>query len=118
MNEEIKAEAIEVFGRFPLAKEVFVTDDVQAFLKEDRAKLHGLDYIKVLRTDVMPLENVETQDEETKDKSKPGKKSADELIALVPTIETIAELEDLEKGEKRATVLAAITARKEELTTK
>lgn len=118
MNEEIKAEAIEVFERFPLAKEVFVTEDVQAFLKEDRAKLHGKDYVKVLRTEVIPMEQEVTQDDETKDKAKPGKKSAEELIALVPSIETIAELEELEKAEKRATVLAAIKVRKEELTTK
>lgn len=118
MNENIIAEAKEVLERYPLAKQVFVTNDLQAFLHEDKAKLHGKDYVKVLRTDVISLEKEETQDDETKDKTKPGKKSAEELILLMPSIETIAELEELEKGEKRATVIAAIKVRKEELTTK
>lgn len=111
MNQEIKNEAIAVFKNYPNAKEVFVTADGQAFLKKDRAILHNVDFETVKRSVVMPAET-------TEDTDAPVKKTAAELIEFIQNVETIEELDALEKGEKRATVLAAITARKEALTTK
>lgn len=109
MNEKIKAAAQEVFERFPLAKEVFVTSDEQAFLKEDRARLHDKDFTTVKRSEVIADENT----------IKPVKKSAEELIAFVSTCEVMEELDTIiTGGEKRATVVAAIAARKVELTPK
>jgi hypothetical protein len=112
MNQKIKDEAIAVFEQYPLAKVVYVTPDVQAFLKEDRARIHNKDFVTVKRSDVI--------EEKKEDKSlKDGKKSAEELIAFAATAETIAELDAiLDAGEKRATVVAAFNARKEELTPK
>jgi hypothetical protein len=106
MNPEIKKAAIAVFEQYPTAKELFITPDEQAFLKEDRARMHNKDYEKVKRSDVI-------------DAPKEGstvKKNAAELIEFIPTVETLEELEALETGEKRPTVLAAIATRKEELT--
>jgi hypothetical protein len=115
MNQNIKDAAIDVFERFPLAKEVFVTTDEQAFLKEDRARMHDKDFVKVKRSEVM---SEEKENEPTKD-GKPAKKSAEELIAFAATCELTEELDAiLESGEKRATVVAAIAARKEVLTPK
>lgn len=110
MNQEIKNEAIAVFGQYPLAKEVFITPDIQAFLKEDRARIHNKDFVTVKRSDVIVGEEKETK------APKEGKKSADELIAFASTA-TVEELDAiLEAGEKRATVVAAFAARKLELT--
>lgn len=106
MNQEIKNEAIAVFEQYPSAKVVFITPDAQAFLKEDRARIHNKDFVTVKRSDVI---------EEKKEVSV-VKRTAAELIEFIPTIETLEELGALEVGEKRATVLAAITARKLELT--
>lgn len=53
MNKEIKTEAIAVFEKYTLAKEVFITPDGQAFLKEDRARMHNKDYETVKRSDVI-----------------------------------------------------------------
>lgn len=112
MNQEIKNEAIAVFTQYPLAKVVFITPDVQAFLKEDRARIHNKDYQTVKRSDVIEEKPAATAD-------KPVKKTAEELIAFAATAETIEELDAiLEAGEKRVTVVAAIEARKLELTTK
>ena len=112
MKQEIIDEAIAVFTQYPLAKEVFITPDLQGFLKEDRARMHDKDYVKVKRSDVMG----EIATPKSKD-SKPEKKSAEELIAYAATAETIEELDAiLAAGEKRATVVAAFTARKSELT--
>lgn len=108
MNQKIKNEAIAVFENYPNAKEVFVTPDGQAFLKEDRARLHNVDFETVKRSDVMP--------EETTEDTATVKTTAADLIAAMPTVETIEELDAFEKGEKRATVLAAIAARRAELT--
>jgi hypothetical protein len=52
MNPEIKA-AIAVFEQHPTAKELFITPDEQAFLKEDRARMHNKDYQTVKRSDVI-----------------------------------------------------------------
>jgi hypothetical protein len=115
MNDKIKAAAIEVFERFPLAKEVFVTTDEQAFLKEDRARMHDKDFTAVKRSEVMADEKADEGDKA----GKPAKKSAEELIAFATTCESIKELDAIiASGEKRATVLAAIATRKEELTPK
>lgn len=112
MKQEIIDEAIAVFTQYPLAKEVFITPDLQGFLKEDRARMHDKDYVKVKRSDVMG----EIATPKSKD-SKPEKKSAEELIAYAATAQTIEELDAiLVAGEKRATVVAAFTARKLELT--
>jgi hypothetical protein len=112
MKQEIIDEAIAVFTQYPLAKEVFITPDLQGFLKEDRARMHDKDYVKVKRSDVMG----EIATPKSKD-SKPEKKSAEELIAYAATAATIEELDAiLAAGEKRATVVAAFTARKSELT--
>lgn len=109
MNDTIKVAAQEVFERFPLAKEVFVTPDEQCFLKEDRARLHNKDVTTVKRSDVMEAEKT----------VKSVKKTAEELIAFSSTCESIDELDAIiAGGEKRATVIAAISARKEVLTTK
>lgn len=107
MNKEIKAEAIAVFEKYPLAKEVFITPDGQAFLKEDRARMHSKDYETVKRSEVI--------EEKTENTEATVKKTAPELIEFIPTLETIEELEALEKGEKRTTVLAAIATRKAQL---
>lgn len=114
MNQEIKDEAIAVFEQYPLAKEVFITPDIQAFLKEDRARIHNKDFVTVKRTDV-----IEEKKEPKEDKAPTAvKKSAEELIAFATTA-TVEELDAiLETGEKRATVVAAFSARKLELTPK
>lgn len=109
MNQEIKNEAIAVFKAYPLAKKVFVTADGQAFLKEDRARLHNKDFVTVNRADV-----IEAETEVKGDAS--AKKTAAELIEFIPTVETLEELEALAKGETRVTVLAAIEAQRTELT--
>lgn len=107
MNQEIKNEAIAVFEQYPLAKVVFITADAQAFLKEDRARIHNKDFVTVKRSDV-----IEEKKEATGDK-----KTAAELIAFAATAATIEELDViLAAGEKRATVVAAFEARKLELT--
>lgn len=107
MNQEIKNEAIAVFTQYPLAKVVFITPDAQAFLKEDRARIHNKDFVMVKRSDV-----IEEKKEVTGDK-----KPAAELIAYASTAETIEELDAiLAAGEKRATVVVAFEARKLELT--
>lgn len=106
MNQEIKNEAIAVFEQYPLAKVVFITADAQAFLKEDRARIHNKDFVTVKRSDVIEAKE-----------AKEGKKSAEELIAFAATTATIEELDAiLASGEKRATVVAAFAARKLELT--
>jgi hypothetical protein len=107
MNQEIKNEAIAVFEQYPLANVVFITPDCQAFLKEDRARIHNKDFETVKRSDVIVGK-----------KEAADKKTAAELIDFIPTVETLEELATLETGEKRATVLAAIAARKLELTPK
>jgi hypothetical protein len=113
MNQKIKNEAIAVFEQYPLAKVVYVTPDVQAFLKEDRARIHNKDFVTVKRSDVIEEKKEDKEDKTPKD----SKKSAEELIAFASTAETIAELDAiLEAGEKRATVVAAFAARKLELT--
>lgn len=104
MNQDTKKAALEVFERYPNAKEVYITPDNQAFLGEDRARLHNKEFTTVKRSEVV----------ETKEPA-PAKKSAEELIAFIPSCETIEELEALEKDETRKTVLAAIKTRKEEL---
>jgi hypothetical protein len=115
MNNEIKLAAIAVFENYPNAKEVFITPDEQAFLKEDRARMHNKDFTKVKRSEVMQ----EEKETEAAAAGKPVKKLAEELIAFVATCELIEELDAiLESGEKRATVVAAIAARKVELTHK
>jgi len=119
MNQEIKDEAIAVFEQYPLAKEVFITPDLQAFLREDRARIHNKDFVTVKRSDVIEEKKEDKGDKAPKDdkNSKVVKKSAEELIAFATTAETIAELDAiLDAGEKRATVVAAFVARKEELT--
>ncbi|MEO7977772.1 hypothetical protein [Flavobacterium sp.] len=118
MNPEIKKEAIEVFEQYPLAKVVFITPDIQAFLKEDRAKIHNKDYETVKRSQVI-AEPSEKKEVESKDSQvKEFKKSAEQLIAFATTAETVEELDIiLQAGEKRATVVAAFEARKLELTT-
>ncbi len=108
MNPEIKKAAIAVFEQYPTAKELFITPDEQAFLKEDRARMHNKDYQTVKRSDVI----------EAPKESSTVKKTAAELTEFIPTVETLEELATLETGEKRATVLAAIATRKEELTPK
>lgn len=110
MNQEIKTAAIAVFEQYPTAKEVFITPDEQAFLKEDRARMHNKDFVTVKRSEVI--------EEKKEDKApKEGKKSAEELITFAATAETIEELDAiLAAGEKRATVVAAFAARKLELT--
>ena len=113
MNQEIKTAAIAVFELYPNAKVVFITPDGQAFLKEDRARLHNKDYVTVKRSEVID----EPKDSKEDKAPKEGKKSAEELIAFAATAETIAELDTiLTAGEKRATVVAAFAARKLELT--
>lgn len=113
MKQEILDEAIAVFTQYPLAKEVFITPDLQGFLKEDRARMHDKDYVKVKRSDVNLGEKEATKSKD----SKTEKKSAEELIAYAATAATIEELDAiLAAGEKRATVVAAFTARKSELT--
>jgi hypothetical protein len=110
MNPEIKKAAIAVFENYPNAKELFITPDEQAFLKEDRARMHNKDYQTVKRSDVI---------EAPKEDKAPaaGKKSAEELIAFAAIAETIKELDAiLDAGEKRATVVAAFAARKLQLT--
>lgn len=115
MNQEIKDEAIAIFKQYPLAKVVFVTPDIQGFLKEDRARIHNKDFTTVKRSDVMPKEKEAGAD----DSDKKIKKSAQELIDFASTAETIAELDAiLEAGESRATVVSAFNARKEVLTSK
>jgi hypothetical protein len=115
MNEKIKAGAIAVFERYPLAKKVFITTDEQAFLSEDRARLHDKDFTTVKRSEVIE----EEKGDDTKKGDVKVKKSAEELISFAATAETIAELDEiLEAGEKRATVVAAFNARKEALTSK
>jgi hypothetical protein len=110
MNQKMKDAAIAVFENYPNAKEVFITTDTQAFLKEDRARLHDKDFTTVKRADV-----IEEKKEAAADK--PVKKSAEELIAFAATAETIEELDAiLAAGEKRATVVSAFVARKLELT--
>jgi len=112
MNQEIKNEAIAVFEQYPTAQKVFVTPDCQAFLKEDRARMHNKDYETVKRSDVMLSED----NEKKENKAKEGKKSAEELITFAATA-TIEEIDVIvNAGEKRATVLAAFDARKLELT--
>jgi hypothetical protein len=107
MNQEIKTAAIAVFEQYPLAKVVFITPDAQAFLKEDRARIHNKDFVTVKRSEV-----IEEKKEDTGDK-----KTAAELIAFAATAETIEELDAiLAAGEKRATVIAAFAAKKVELT--
>ncbi|MFE3848963.1 hypothetical protein ACFX5D_13405 [Flavobacterium sp. LB3P45] len=108
MNPEIKKAAIAVFEQYPTAKELFITPDEQAFLKEDRARMHNKDFVTVKRSDVI----------EVPKEGSAVKKTAAELIEFIPTVETLEELASLETGEKRATVLAAIATRKEELTPK
>jgi hypothetical protein len=113
MNQEIKKSAQEVFENYPNAKEVFVTPDAQAFLREDRARLHDKDFVTVKRSEVMEDEKADEGDKA----GKPAKKTAEELIAFATTCESIEELDAiLASGEKRTTVTAAITARKTELT--
>ncbi len=110
MNQKIKDAAIAVFENYPNAKEVFITTDTQAFLKEDRARLHDKDFTAVKRSDVI-------EEKKEADADKPVKKSAEELIAFAATAETIEELQAIiAAGEKRATVKAAFAARIEELT--
>jgi hydroxymethylpyrimidine pyrophosphatase-like HAD family hydrolase len=116
MNQEIKNEAIAVFTQYPLAKVVFITPDAQAFLKEDRARIHNKDFVTVKRSEVIE-EVIEEKDGKGDKAPKEAKKSAEELIAFAATAETIEELDAiLAAGEKRATVVAAFTARKLELT--
>jgi hypothetical protein len=109
MNKEIKAAAVEVFERYPLAKKVFITSDNQAFLKEDRARLHDKDYTTVDRADVI---------EDDSAAPKVERKNAKELIETIGTCVTVEELDAIAEGEDRKTVLEAITARKAALTTK
>lgn len=106
MNQEIKTAAIAVFEQYPLAKVVFITPDGQAFLKEDRARMHNKDFVTVKRSEVI----------EAKKEVPAVKKTAAELIEFIPTIETLEELAALEVGEERVTVKAAIATRKLELT--
>lgn len=108
MNKEIKEAAIEVFKSYPTAKKVFITPDCQAFLVENRAGLHNKDFVTVKRNEVMETEAVKLPAGD--------KKTAEQLVADMPSVETIAELEVLAKGEKRKTVLEAIEARRTELT--
>ena len=118
MNQETKKAAIAVFEQYPLAKEVFITPDEQAFLKEDRARMHNKDFVTVKRSEVIeePKEDQPAKDDKA---PKEGKKSAEELIAFAATAATIEELDAiLAAGEKRATVVAAFAARKLELTPK
>lgn len=111
MNQKIKDAAVAVFENYPNAKEVFITGDNQAFLKEDRARLHDKDFTAVKRSDVIE------DKKEAAAADKPVKKSAEELIAFAATAETIEELDAIvAAGEKRATVLAAFAARTLELT--
>jgi hypothetical protein len=105
MNQEIKAAALEVFNLYPKAKVVFVTPDAQAFLQEDKARLHDKDFEMVKRSDVVEAK------EPTADK-----KSAEQLIAEMPSVATIEELDVIAKGEKRKTVLEAIAAQRTVLT--
>ncbi|WP_281323748.1 hypothetical protein [Flavobacterium sp. IMCC34518] len=112
MNKEIKDEAIEVFKQYPLAKVVFITPDVQAFLKEDRARIHNKDFVTVKRSDVI-------EEKKEDNAHKEGKKKAEELIAFAASAESIEELDAiLAAGETRTTVVAAFAARKLELTPK
>jgi hypothetical protein len=105
MNKEIKEAAVAVFEAYPNAKQVFITPDGQAFLAEDRAKLHNKEVTTVKRSEVMEAKLPAAE-----------KKTADQLIADMPSVATIAELDVLAKGEKRKTVLDAIEARRKELT--
>lgn len=116
MNQEIKNEAIAVFTQYPLAKEAFITPDLQAFLKEDRARMHNKDFVKVKRSEVIE-EPTEDQPAKGDKAPKQPRPSAEELIAFAATAETTEELDAiLAAGEKRATVVAAFAARKLELT--
>lgn len=108
MNKEIKEAAIEVFKSYPTAKKVFITPDGQAFLAKDRAKLHNKEVVTVERNEVMEDEAVKLPAGD--------KKTAEQLVADMPSVETIAELDVLAEGEKRKTVVAAIEARRTELT--
>jgi hypothetical protein len=122
MNNEIKNAAIAVFENYLNAKEVFVTPDEQAFLKEDRARMHNKDYQKVKRSDVMEAEKADKSKKgqpAQKAGSAPAEKSAvktkEELIAAIALVATIEELDAVEKGEKRGSVLDAIKLRRDEL---
>lgn len=106
MNENIKNEAISIFERYPSAKEVFVTPDLQAFLQKDRAILHDKDVTTVKRSQVM----TEKKADET------PKMTAPELVVFIATVDSLEDLDALTKGEKRATVTAALASRKEEIT--
>lgn len=131
MTEAIKKLAIIIFTQFVNAKECFITPDEQAFLVEDRARMHSKDYVTVKRSDVeVPTEEktaAKTAAKPAVEKptakpaakpaaATPAKKTAEELIADMPKVETLEALEALAKGEKRATVKAAIEARRTELT--
>ena len=105
MNKEIKEAAIAIFEAYPTAKQVFITPDCQVFLAEDRAKLHNKEVTTVKRSEVMEVKLPAAE-----------KKTADQLIADMPLVATIEELDALAKGEKRKTVLSAIEARRTELT--
>lgn len=103
----MKAAAIEVFEKYPDAKECFITPDNQAFLSENRARIHDKDFVTAKRSDVMDAEPTAPKGE---------KKSAEELIATAKECQTVEELDALGKDETRKTVLAAIAERRAELT--
>ena len=107
MNKEVKAAALEVFEAYPTADVVHVTTDKQAFLAEDRARMHDKHYTTVKRADVI---------EEKSDATAPVKKSAEELIKTASECATVEELDALLEGETRKTVVAAIEERRKELT--
>lgn len=102
MKKEIIEAAVAVFEAYPNAKQVFITPDGLAFLAEDRAMLHNKEFITVKRGEVMEVKEVKTPAAD--------KKSAEQLIADMPSVATIEELDVIAKGEKRKTVLDAVAA--------
>ena len=111
MTKDTKEAAIEVFERYPNAKEVFITPDNQVFLAKDRALLHDKDVLTVKRREVIEETDVNTN------AKKDAPKKADELIAEITDF-TLEQISDLEAtSEKRATVLKAIQDRKDVIAT-
>lgn len=127
MNEKIKKAAIAVFNTYPNAKVVFITTDEQAFLHEDRARMHDKDYTTVKRSEVMagkPAE--ETKDNagktaatgktaQTGKTAATAKPTVEELLKTISETTDVKALEALKKGEKRASVNDAIEAKIVEL---
>ena len=115
-KDDKKAVAVDIFGRYPKAQKVSVASDGQAFITDDgdaAAKNHAKNnrYKKELELTPFTRDGL-TEKEAT---SAPDKKTAAELIKLIEAATTADEVNAIAEGDKRATVVAAVTAKLETL---